>query len=83
MAWRAGARERAHGRPADAERWIAHNAVPYARFSAPEHAGHRLASFRDRAFIGAEAPATAALARIDGRDRAAGADAPRVRAIGP
>jgi len=58
------AREREHGRPADAERWIASNALPYARFSAPEHADHRVASFRGGAFVGADALAAAALANL-------------------
>jgi len=30
-AWRTGSREHAHGKPAGAERWIAHNTVPWAR----------------------------------------------------
>ena len=65
------ARERAHGRPADPEHWIAHNAAPYVRFSAPEHAAYRLASFRDGAFVGADALAAIAVARIEGASRSA------------
>lgn len=63
------AREHAEGRPADPEFWIASNALPYAFFSAPEHAHHRVSSFRGGEFIGADALAAAALARLGPNER--------------
>lgn len=60
------ARERAAGRVAPPDHWIAHNAASYAQFSAPHHAPHRVTTYRDGRFVGADevvAAVTSHLAR--------------------
>jgi hypothetical protein len=60
------ARERAAGRAAPPDHWIAHNAASYAQFSAPHHAPHRVTTYRDGRFVGADglvAAVTSHLAR--------------------
>lgn len=83
------ARERAKGRAAPPDHWIAHNAHSYAQFSAPHHAPHRVTTYRDGRFLGADGLVDAVASRLAARNpqwktlgRAAAADpgSPRLAA---
>lgn len=49
------ARERAAGRVVPPAHWVEHNARSYAQFSLPHHRAHRVPSYENGAFVGAEA----------------------------
>lgn len=62
------ARELASRRVAPPMHWARHNAHSYAQFSLPHHAPHRVVTYRDGRFIGADRLVAAVASHLAGRN---------------